>query len=395
MIDFFSLMLFLLMVLCFTELIMGFRKLESLEHSKTWEGPEKKLISVIIPACNEEKSIGEALRSVCLQEYTNLEIIVVNDRSTDGTAAEIASVCLDYPQIKSIHIESLPDSWLGKPHALQRGADLATGEYLLFCDADVCLEQTTISRAIRVMTEKSIDHLALLFRNKTSGWLLNALITDAGAGLLLLFKPWKVNEPKSRFFIGVGAFNMVRTSVYHQVGGHERIRMQVVDDIFLGKLIKRKGFSQVCLQGEKYVSVPWYYSISEMVSGLMKNVYGLFDYRPVFAMIAMLAVFLAVILPYLGVIFTDGVAQRLFMATVLVRIAVIGVGMVGAGVSPGALLFLPITPFISLFIIGKAMITAHREGGISWRNTFYSLSELRKAEWVLAGFFSHISKSKP
>ena len=105
-------------------------------------------MSIIVPACNEEEKIEAGLRSLAAQNYQRIEIIVINDRSTDRTGQVIDRVRLEFPQIRRIDLESLPPGWLGKPHALQRGAEAATGEYLVFTDADVVLESTTISRAL-------------------------------------------------------------------------------------------------------------------------------------------------------------------------------------------------------------------------------------------------------
>ena len=258
------------------ELSVGFASLADL-NDQHGESSSATTVSIIVPACNEEEKIEAGLRSLAAQNHEQLEIIVVNDRSTDGTGEVIDRVRDEFPQIRRIDIEELPPGWLGKPHALQRGAEVATGDYLLFTDADVVLETTTISRAVTAMKQKNLDHLALVFKNSTSGGLLNAIVADIGAGLLWLIKPWRALVRESRFFVGVGAFNMVRADVYRTIGQHEQIRMQVIDDLFLGKLIKRGGYRQECMDGRGFVEVPWYQSVSELISGLMKNVFALFQ----------------------------------------------------------------------------------------------------------------------
>ena len=368
------------------ELSVGFASLADL-NDQHGESSSATTVSVIVPACNEEEKIEAGLRSLAAQKHEQLEIIVVNDRSTDKTGEVIDRVRDEFPQIRRIDIEELPPGWLGKPHALHRGAEVATGDYLLFTDADVVLETTTISRAVTAMKQKNLDHLALVFKNSTSGGLLNAIVADIGAGLLWLIKPWRALVRESRFFVGVGAFNMVRADVYRTIGQHEQIRMQVIDDLFLGKLIKRGGYRQECMDGRGFVEVPWYQSVSELISGLMKNVFAFFNYNLWFMLFGLLALGLVVVLPYWGALFYEGAVRWFFIGAIAVRVLGIGVGLISSGVEKRALCWLLVTPFIVLYIIMRATMSALVQGGISWRGSFYPLDQLRKQEWVLSGLF--------
>ena len=369
------------------ELSIGFASLSALKD-QPGEVDAKEIVSVIVPACNEENKVEAGLRSLAGQDYQQLEIIVVNDRSTDGTAESIDRVRQDFPQIHRIDIETLPQGWLGKPHALQRGAEAASGEFLLFTDADVVLEPTTISRAVTAMKKKGLDHLTLVFKNSTRGGLLNAIVADIGAGLMWIIKPWKARSEKGRFFVGVGAFNLVRADVYRNIGQFEAVRMQVIDDLFLGKLIKRSGFRQECMDGRGFVDVPWYRSVNELIAGLMKNVYAFFNYTLGFMALGLVALGGVVILPYWGLFFTNGATRIFFIATIAVRVGGIGIGLISSGVEKRALLWLLVTPFFMLYIILRATTLALVKGGISWRGSFYPMHQLRKQEWVLSGLFA-------
>lgn len=367
------------------ELSAGFAKLTSLEDHP--DLISDGTVSIIVPACNEEENIEAGLRSLAAQNYQRIEIIVVNDRSTDRTGEAIERVRLEFPQIRRIDLESLPPGWLGKPHALQRGAEAATGEYLVFTDADVVLESTTISRALTAMETKGLDHLALVFKNSTGGGLLNAIVADIGAGLLWLIKPWRARIQGSRFFVGVGAFNMVRAEVYREVGAHEQVCMQVIDDLFLGKLIKHGGYRQECMDGRGFVAVPWYCSVNELISGLMKNVFAFFNYNLGYMVLGVLALGVVVVLPYWGALFCEGLTRLFFIGAIAIRVLGLGVGLISSGVEKRALFWLLVTPFIILYIILRATVIALIHGGISWRGSFYPLDKLRKQEWVLSGLF--------
>lgn len=368
------------------ELAIGFIKLPNLADQSTGRD-SGSLVSIIVPACNEADKIEASLRSLALQTYENLEIIVVNDRSTDQTGEVIDRVAREFSQIARIDVETLPEGWLGKPHALQQGSNAASGEFLVFIDADVLLDPITIARAVAAMQQSHLDHLSLVFKNSTTGGLLNAIVADIGVCLLWVMKPWNARIKGSRYFVGVGAFSMVRAEVYEQIGRHERVRMQVIDDLFLGKLIKRGGYRQDCLDGRGLIAVPWYESVSELVSGLMKNVFAFFNYRTSYMIIGVSALTLLVYLPYWGVLFCEDTARILFMATIGVRVMGIGIGLISSGIEKRALLWLPVTPFVMLYIIIKAAWVTQAQGGISWRGSFYPLSELKKEEWVLSGLF--------
>ncbi len=238
------------------------------------------------------------------------------------------------------------------------------------------------------MQQRGLDHLALVFKNSTRGGLLNAIVADIGAGLMWILKPWRARIEKGRFFVGVGAFNLVRTEVYRNIGQFEAVRMQVIDDLFLGKLIKRGGYRQECMDGRGFVDVPWYRSVNELVAGLMKNVYAFFNYTLAFMALGLAALGVVVILPYWGLFFTDGAARLCFMATLAVRVGGIGVGLISSGVEKRALPWLLATPFIMLYIILRATTLALVKGGISWRGSFYPMQQLRQQEWVLSGLFT-------
>jgi glycosyltransferase involved in cell wall biosynthesis len=389
-----SLITCLLMLLLYGELIIGTRLIRSLDDCHVSSGTYQPLVTVIVPARNEAQSIEQGLRALCNQTYERLEVIVVNDRSTDRTAEVIAKVRQDHPLLQEITITALPEGWLGKTNAMHVGAREARGEFLIFTDADVCLEKTTISRAVHVLNEQRLDHLALVFQNSTKGRLLNALITEIGMGLLMLFKPWRVAVQQSRYFIGVGAFNMVRAATYHALGGHEKIRMQAVDDVFLGKMIKQHGFRQNCLLAYEYVRVPWYDSVDELISGLMKNVYAVFHYRLIWALGAVILLVVFYIAPLFLIFFTTGVTRYLFVLAILIRIGVSGAGMLKAGLPSGSILCLLITPFIIIYIVLRAIWTTTRQGGVTWRGNFYSLKILKHSDWLLSGIFTLRSRKK-
>lgn len=354
------------------------QKMRRLADMPVRERAEYPLVSIVVPACNEEKNIARSLLSLCAQEYQNLEIIVVNDRSTDSTSKVLDEVKRRFPWIIVHDIQDLPAGWMGKSHALFTGALLARGEYLVFTDADVIMEKTTITRSIAYMAHNQLDHLTLIFKNITHGWLLNALILDSAIGLMVVFRPWLAKTKGTRWFVGIGAFNMVRRTVYSSIGGHEAIKMHPVDDMMLGKAIKDNGFSQDCLLAYDFVAVPWYDTVRDMIRGLEKNMFSVLHYRITLVPVALLAIIVPSIWPLWGAIFWHGYVQTICLVTIAIRLATFSQGLLRQGL-PGW--YLPgcfLTPYISCYIIVKSAFVTLKNRGITWRGQHYALTELRK-----------------
>ena len=362
----------------------GLTKMKNLRDYHPSSSTELPLVSIIVPACNEGDTIEEALSSLLELEYERLEIIVVNDRSTDHTGEVLRELKKRHQKLNLIEINDLPPGWLGKCNAQHQGALAARGDYLLFTDADIIMEKSTISRGVACMQKEGLDHLSLFFKNLAPGGLLNAMVLDLGGGLMALFQPWKVSDPESRAFMGVGAFNMVKRAVYQAIGGHESIRMHPIDDVMLGKKIKRAEYRQDCMLGFDFVAVHWYDTPSAMINGLMKNMFSIFCFRlwPIPPAIGL--VVLVNILPLWGLLLAPYPATRfVFLIAVILHCLTFIRGGRAMGVENGNALYGLLTPYISIYIILRATFITLKNGGINWRGTHYSLKELRKNEPIV------------
>ena len=381
-----ALITFIMTMIYTIEVALGLQRLRNLNDIRPFSGRSRPRVSIIVPACNEEDTIETAMLSLVNQDYSPFEIVAINDRSTDRTGPILEKLAAQYPRIRLLEVTELPAGWLGKNHALHYGAGAASGDYLLFTDADVLFEKTTVARAMTIMVAERLDHLSLIFKNIASGSLLNAMIQDAGAALFFLFKPWAVSNPRSRYFMGVGAFNLVKKDVYRRIGGHESIRMHPIDDIMLGKVIKQHGFRQDCLAGYDFVTVRWYETAGMMIDGLMKNVFALYNFRVTWVLAGIVIIFVMTIFPVWGIFLADGYARLLFLATVMVRgVAFVrGSVMLGNGIRsfPWSL----VTPYINIFIMIKATVTTLKNKGIDWRGTYYPLAQLRDNMPILQPF---------
>ncbi len=361
-------------------LFFGIQKMKHLQDVPPIRDDKGPKVSLIVPACNEQENISQAVTSFLEQDYNNLELIIINDRSVDKTGEILRTIQEKHDRLKIYDIEVLPEGWLGKSHAMQFGAEHATGEYLVFTDGDIILEKTTISRAVNRMISMGLDHLCLVFKNIANGWLLNSLILDSGGGLFLLFQPWNAANKKSKAFMGVGAFNMVKTTSYLGVGGHTTFRMHPIDDLMLGKKLKRAGYTQECLLGYEFVAVRWYESLGAMIDGLMKNVFAVINFRILYLPGLLFSIFVIGILPLWGSVFASGVGAVLSWLTIVLRICLLFVGGRALQLSLVTVLGALLAPHITFYIALKAAFLALKNDGIFWRGTHYPLAALKKNE---------------
>jgi cellulose synthase/poly-beta-1,6-N-acetylglucosamine synthase-like glycosyltransferase len=368
----------LLLVLTTTvEFAIGNRSLSRLENVPPFQGSEPLKVSVIVAARNEARKIEAALQSILAQDYPNLEFIVVNDRSTDETGAILDRLANEDTRVHVVHIMELPKGWLGKNHAQHFGAARATGELILFTDADVVMEHSVISRAVTYSHREEIDHLAITPNLQMPGLLLGMF----GGAFALFFgmyaKPWKARDPKSPRHIGIGAFNLVRTEAYRAIGGHQAIAMRPDDDMKLGKLLKKHGFRQDLVLSDGLITVEWYSSLDELIRGLEKNTFAGVEYSlaaVVAFSIAQLAVF---IWPLVALILTHGAAWWLNLAIVSSLAMLYIDNAYCYRAKRWHCVGFPVTALLFQYIIWRATLKTLVNDGIDWRGTHYSLSELK------------------
>ena len=335
-------------------------------------------VSVIVAAKDEEEDIERTLRSLALSEYPDLEVIAVNDRSTDRTPEIMDAVAAEFPQVIPVHIAELPDDWLGKNHAMHCGAERATGDYLIFTDGDIIFESTLIRQAAGHIKRRNLDHLCLIPQLLSEGYLENALVTSFSMIFLMGAHPVLVSSNWKRFYAGVGAFNMVRTTAYREAGGHLPIRMDVLDDVKLGKLMKQaSGRVEVLLAGKK-LQVRWQKSSWQVICGLEKNGFASMGYSLLMLTRVTLFAMLVVLLPYLFAAIAPTSSARwawgLMAAGNHVAYGVLGV-VFGSGLWIFPLF--PVALSIIMFAFWRSAWKTLRRGGISWRDTFYPLDVLK------------------
>jgi len=336
------------------------------------------VVSIIVPALNEEKEIAAALQSLLGQDYPNLEIIVINDRSTDRTGEILDELDRNHSILQVIHKTELPDGWLGKNHALYLGSTQARGQYLLFTDADVVMAPTTISKAVQFMLDHNLDHLAAAPEMRATNWKIDLMIGTFIYYFNLITKPWRAQNPKSRYSVGIGAFNLLKAETYKAIGTHRAIALRPDDDIMLGRLVKSRGHRQGVVFGKRQIRIQWYASVRDMIDGLMKNSATFVNYSLAWALLSCLALFFLFVFPFAAIFVTPAPARWLYLATAI-AITLIYLFVTGEyHLTRWYALLIPFSTCILIYIILKATIRTHLNQGIYWRGTFYPLDKIKR-----------------
>lgn len=359
------------------DLIIGNRTVLALRDIQLPEDNTPPSVSIIVPARNEQRNIREALQSLLALDYPDYELIVVDDRSEDDTGRILDEMAAACSRLKVIHLQHLPPGWLGKNHALWLGSRVATGELFLFTDADIIMEPTVLGRAVAFLKRHKLDHLAAT----PSMRMPSIFLSMFGASFIIFFslfsRPWKARDPKSRYHIGIGAFNLISRDVYEKLGGHETIRLRPDDDIKLGKIVKKGGFRQDVAYAPDFLAVEWYASIAEVIKGLEKNAFSGADYNILLVLAGVIFHLVCSIWPFLAIFITHGTVQDIYIATVCITILAFADSTRFHRSKAWYVFGYPIATTLFVFILLRTMFLNLAQGGIYWRGTFYSLKELR------------------
>ena len=355
----------------------GLPSVPNLLQQQTGEIPTATL-TVIVPARNEQTDIRACLESLLAQDYAPLQIITVDDRSTDATGTIMDELVAPHPaKLRVLHIADLPPDWLGKTHAMALAARGVTSDFLLFTDADVLFAPSALSRAMTNAITTRADHLVLVPTTIIKRWDEAALLSFFSIFGLWAARPWKVADPRARHdALGIGAFNLIRREAYEAIGGFESIRMEIVEDLGIARRIKRAGLRQRVAFGKGLVSIHWAAGVPGLIGVLTKNIFAAVNFHPLLLIggCGWLAAFC--ILPFVGFLIPG------FTTPCTVTIVAIAWGYWlmsrHSGLSAWNALLAPFAAAIFIFTLLRSMLTTLRQGGVTWRGTFYPLADLRR-----------------
>lgn len=340
-------------------------------------------LNIVIPACNEGDGIEAAIKSLLLQDYPNLKIILVNDRSDDNTGEIIEQLAAD-ERVVAVHIKELPDDWLGKVHALSVAYEYVDSEWVLFTDADIHFEAGALKKSVAYAIKKEVDHLALMPSVIANNYWLEVIIRSFGLMFMFSMKVHQLEKPDTQAIIGVGAFNLVKKSTLDKSKGIKWLRMEVADDVGMGLLIKRAGGKSAFALAQKLLSIDWYPSVSSMFQGLEKNLFGAGSHYQVIRLLIMVSIlWLFVFAPFVAFVLPTPQWLTIFALVTLLWLPVMMfTGKTSDTGHYSSVLFIPVGQFLFTLMMLHSGLMCKLRGGITWRGTLYSTSRLKKYQRI-------------
>jgi cellulose synthase/poly-beta-1,6-N-acetylglucosamine synthase-like glycosyltransferase len=357
--------------------IIGFKQLKKLTEQMPIPFSELPKITIIFSALNEENKIEEALLSLVNLTYPDLEIIAVNDRSTDTTPQILDKLQSQYPILQVLHIKKLPENWFGKNHALHQASKRAQGDWLLFTDADVIMKTDTLTKAISYVKNNNLDHLTIYEHNRRDSFWLKVCLLGNYITYSMVMKPWRIRHAKSKKSLGHGAFNLVNKTAYQNCDGHQAIAMECLDDISLGALLKNNGYRQDTVDGRDYIEREWYHSLSDMVRGMKKNSFAYYNYKLLPMLRDAIFALTFYVWPLFAVIFFSGVVCYLNLLVILITLGTTFCVVKQFRLEKKYIFFYPISIAILVYTIVNSAYATYRNKGVIWRGTHYSLNTLK------------------
>jgi chlorobactene glucosyltransferase len=366
----FALIVFILWVVVLATTLFNLALIPRLRAADDDVAP-RPLVSVIIPARDEARVIERTVRAFLAQSYAALEVIVVDDRSVDGTGAILERIAAEDSRLVVVSGEEPPAGWLGKPAALHRGSQRARGEILLFVDADVIYAPDAVGAAVAYFQRSGVAMLALLphFEMET---LAEKILMPQLAMAVLSFIPTFLSNRTllPRLGIGGGPGNMVRRDVYESFGGHQELRDSVIDDVSLARLVRQHGGRTHAIRADDLISLRMYHGMREIIEGFTKNGFAAFG-RSIVAVLFVVVCSVALhSLPYALIFYPP--LRALSVATVvtisLTRLILFRSLRYG---TLNALLFHPPMTLIWAYIFLRSMWITGIRGELHWRGRKY------------------------
>ena len=337
-------------------------------------------VTLVIPACNEDATIEAAMKSVLRLDYPALELIIVEDRSTDDTAAITDAFAQAHEHVEVIHVEDLPEGWLGKLHALHVGTEAATGDFIVYADADVHFATDTLKRVVAWAEDERIDMVSLMPLIKSEGLMLTATLGAFGGHWFAGTRVKAVNTEGGDAYAGTGAFNMVRRRVFEQTEGWPWLKMEIADDIGLAYLMHRHGARGRIAAAPEHLSLYWYETFGDLVRGLEKNTFAVIGrFSALRALTIALGLALVALSP-LALLMTSWAPLGIGC---LIASALCAYLALPPSMRRGGYLLSPLANVLLSAILIRSTYKTVRRGGVDWRGTTYDTKALKANQRLL------------
>ena len=334
-------------------------------------------VSIILPARNEEKFIGKCLESFVQQDYSNYEIIAVDDSSNDSTWKIIEKYAKKSEKIVPVKANAKPDGWMGKNWACIEGFKRATGDLMLFTDADTTYSKKVISLSVAHLLSEKLDVLTVIPRL--------ICIDNITKILHSRYSALNVNNPKKGVWYFFGSFFIIKKDVYQKIGTHERVKQEIIEDGALGKITKESGFVLKMVRGEHLLNALYSRSPKEMWNGLERLMVPLYHQNKSFAVGVFFAVLFILFIPipfliYSIIFFETSISFiplliSSILSTCTIFIAAFMETKMGLNLNSVFALFAPIGGLIVTCGFLSGLLQANKSSAVSWRGRKYSVKE--------------------
>jgi chlorobactene glucosyltransferase len=370
----------------FAYMTKSFRQAPTLESFDRTDATRLPKVSVILPARNEERYIARCLDSLLAQDYSNFEIIAINDSSTDGTGEIMKEYAIKDPRVVHVDAPAKPEGWAGKNWACHEGYLRAKGEVLLFTDADTEHSPSAMSLAIGQLVSQNLDALTAVPRLICNDFWTKITLPALATFLHTRFSPLRVNDPNTKTGYFFGSFFVITRSTYEAVGTHAGVRQELVEDGALGGKVKEGKFKMKMVRGEHQIEAVWARDLQTLWHGLRRLMIPLYYQNKSGAYMMAAAVFFIlfapfVFLPYLpAAALANNVSFQILLGIQLAAITLITATTavqcrLGVFESPAYALASPLSGALISFGFLSAIADARKEGAVSWRDRHYTVSE--------------------
>lgn len=362
-------------------------RLEVFEHASE----ARPKVSVILPARNEEKYVARCLDTLLAQDYPNFEVVAINDGSTDRTGEIIQSYAQKDRRVVYVSTPDKPEGWAGKNWACHNGYQRASGEYLLFTDADTMHAPNVMSLAVAHMLSQDLDALTAVPKLVCKDFWTRITLPGLSTFLHTRFSPLRVNDPRHKTGYFFGSFFVITRKTYDAVGTHEGVRQELVEDGALGSEVKAAGFRMKMVRGEKHIEAVWARDLPTLWHGLRRLVIPLYHQDKKGAHLIALAIFFIMFAPFLFLPYAlsvyalvpDGLAGLsakvllgVNISTIAILVATTAVqSKLGVFQSPAYALGSPISGALIYLGFASAIVDARKKGAVNWRDRRYTVSE--------------------
>jgi cellulose synthase/poly-beta-1,6-N-acetylglucosamine synthase-like glycosyltransferase len=340
-------------------------------------GGPRPAVTVVVAVRDDVAHVDACVASLLAQRGVDLRLIAADDRSTDGTGEALDALAAADARLTVVHVRELPVGWLGKSHALHVAAAHVATPWLLFSDGDARLAPDALAQAIAAAEGSGAGHVALLPDHRGA--------TLAGRACLLAFhltvlrRVVAANAEPQRSFVGTGAFNLVRTAAYRAIGGHEPLRLEVVDDVWLGALLHRAGFRTRVWLAPRALDVEWGGTPRDLVRVTTKNMFAVLRYRTALAMLLVVSAGGAIAVSLAAPLLGGAIGWLPFAA--YWSCAVPGVRFARRLRWPVlAGLLVPLGRIALPVALARSVATTLWQRGVQWRGTAYPLAQLRAGQ---------------